>query len=56
MAVIATSDWAYQKVLEKKREMEKERGKVVSMGNALDMLLGLTIGWVKKEGCETKEK
>lgn len=36
---IAASAWAYDKVLEKKRELEEERVKVVSMADALDALL-----------------
>ncbi len=36
---IAASAWAYNKVLEKKRELEKERVKIVSMADALDALL-----------------
>ena len=36
---IAASAWAYNKVLEKKRELEEERVKIVSMADALDALL-----------------
>lgn len=36
---IATSKRAYLTILEKKREIEKERGKVASMADALDKLL-----------------
>ncbi len=36
---IAASAWAYDKVLEKKRELEEERVKIVSMADALDALL-----------------
>ena len=39
MKTIAASGAGYDKVLEKKREMEKREGKVVPMADALDELL-----------------
>jgi len=38
---IAVSKKAYDKVMEKKQEMEREQAKMVPMKDAVDMLLGL---------------
>ena len=39
MKTIAVSDEAYDKVLDKKREMEKKEGKVIRIADAADELL-----------------
>ena len=39
MKTIAASEGAYDKVMDKKSEMEKRKGKVVPMADALDELL-----------------
>lgn len=38
---IAVSEEAYEKAMVKKREMEEKKGKVISMGDAVDALFGI---------------
>jgi len=50
MSTIAVSPKVYRKVIVKKQEMEREKGKIVTMGDALDAIVEDTeLGKNKRE-------